>query len=27
MGRESFKILFDHETKVLDPEIIERESV
>jgi LacI family transcriptional regulator len=26
MGRESFKILFDHETKVLDTEIVRRES-
>jgi len=26
MGRESFKILFDHETKALDTEIVRRES-
>ncbi|MEM0173132.1 MAG: substrate-binding domain-containing protein, partial [Sulfolobaceae archaeon] len=26
MGKESFKILFDHETKTLDTEIIKRES-
>ncbi|MEM3715224.1 MAG: substrate-binding domain-containing protein, partial [Nitrososphaeria archaeon] len=26
MGKESFKILFDHETQILSTEIIERES-